>query len=249
MGKIAKYPNKAGIYKLTSLSGKIYIGKSVNIRRRLHDHRNSKNGSYLKRAINKHGWDSFKIEILEIVENFDKLKDNYDLLKRESYYIEIFNSTDRNNGYNICKHSTDRTGIKCSDETKLKMSKARKGIPLSEEHKKNLRQAHLGKTLSKECRENMSKARMGKSLSQKQRDNLRMSRLGKTPSEDTKIKMSISQTGNKHSSATREKMRNSALGKSKSEEHKAKIKESLLRRNFLIKTQIKDLTLIDDVSE
>jgi group I intron endonuclease len=78
--------NKAGVYKLECINnGKVYIGKTINFSRRLRDHKNSKRKDRLQNAIRKHGWDSFSIEILEIVENFDKLEDNDHLLMREAY--------------------------------------------------------------------------------------------------------------------------------------------------------------------
>lgn len=48
MGKHIIYPKAAGIYKLTcDNNGKIYIGKSINIRKRLESHKNCKNISAL----------------------------------------------------------------------------------------------------------------------------------------------------------------------------------------------------------
>lgn len=233
MGKVAKYTDKAGIYKLISPSNKIYVGKSVNIRRRLHDHRNAKSGSYLKRAIDKYGWDSFTIEIVEIFENFNKLIDNASLLEREAFYINLYDSTDKNKGYNLCKHSTDRTGFKCSDEARKNMSLARKGIPLSEKHKESLRQAHLGKTLSKETREKMSEVRKGKKYVRKNE-----TPIVKPPlSIETKEKIRMSRIGKKHSDKSREKMSRAKKGKPKSDQHKENISKALLKRNSEMKKQ------------
>ena len=98
MGNPSIYPNKVGIYKLTcDNNGKIYIGKSVNIKQRLNNHKHSWKSSkkrwYLQNAIIKHGGESFNVEILEIVENFNKLKDNDILLEREEYYINVYDTT------------------------------------------------------------------------------------------------------------------------------------------------------------
>lgn len=78
------YPDNAGVYKLTSkINNKIYIGKSVNLRKRMLEYSNYENllkgRYYIQNAIIKHGWDSFTVEVLEIFENFDKMKDNTNL--------------------------------------------------------------------------------------------------------------------------------------------------------------------------
>lgn len=132
MGERIIYPKAAGIYKLTcNINGKIYIGKSINIRKRIESHKNCKKhvstGYYFRNAVVKHGWDSFTVEILEIVENFDKFKDNHALLELESYYIKLYNSTESGVGYNIQQSSKDGTG--------------NKKAPITEEHRANLRKA------------------------------------------------------------------------------------------------------------
>lgn len=89
MSDLIGYPKKAGIYKLTCVNGKVYIGKSVNIFNRLRQHKNPKVKYHLQNAILKYGWDSFTVEILEVYDKFDKEKDNKFLLERESFYIEL----------------------------------------------------------------------------------------------------------------------------------------------------------------
>jgi group I intron endonuclease len=189
MGRHSKYTDKAGIYKLTcNVNNKIYIGKSINIRRRFNRHKDSlrikhRKRSYFEDAIKKYGWESFKVEILEIVENFDKLKDNHNLLERESYYINMFDATNPNKGYNICKVSTDRTGIPCSEETKEKLRHANLGKKCSEETKRKMRESALN--LSDEKR----KRQTGKHLSEETKQKLREINLGKTLSEEHKEKI------------------------------------------------------------
>ena len=188
MEDITEIPNKAGIYKLTCKSGKIYIGKANNLRNRINQHKNPKVKYHLQNAILKYGWESFTVDILEV---FDDSKDNDFLLERESYYIEYYDSTNREKGYNICKYSNDTTGRKLSDETKEKMRRAKLGKPLSDEHKRKMR-----KPKSEETRKKMSIAQRGR-----------------TVSEETKSKQRESQKGNKnhlgkpHSEESIEKMR------------------------------------------
>lgn len=76
------------IYKITSPSNKIYIGKTYDLRKRINSHKCSarKNKNLiLYNSIRKHGWDTHVLEVLENVE------DNL-LNERETYWIKEFNS-------------------------------------------------------------------------------------------------------------------------------------------------------------
>ena len=210
-----EYPKEAGVYKFTRIdNGKMYIGKSVNLRDRLNDHKNLKIGScYFEHALIKHGWSAFSVEILYVFENFDKTKDNDALLNIETDYIDLFDSTNREKGYNICRSSNDGTGI-----------------PLSEEHKEKIRQSSLGRTFSDETRKKLSKSKLGKTLSEETKSKMSKSKIGKPSprlgellSKETKDKISKSRSGQpsnrlgvKLSEETKEKMRQAKKNKSKS---------------------------------
>lgn len=211
-------PNKAGIYKLTCSNGKIYIGKSVNIRHRISQHKISKDNTYLQNAIRKHGWDEFSIEVLEIIENFDKQKDNNILLEKESYYIKLLDSTNRDKGYNICEYSNDTTGKVVSEESRQKMRLAKLGNKInvgkthSKEAKEKMRLAKLGKSniacvgksLSEETKLKISKSKSGKSLSKTHKDNISNANKGRVVSEETKEKIRLNNIG-KHSNPRKKK--------------------------------------------
>lgn len=208
-----RHPKEAGIYKITCIeNSKVYIGKAVNIRQRIYSHKSSKHKYYFQRAILKHGWENFKVEILEIFANFDKLKDNGALLEREAYYIELFDSTNIKKGYNICKYSTDLTGRK-----------------LTKEHKEKLRQSRLGKKHSEE-----TKNKLRKPMSEETKTKIKNIKLGvkrnKPFSEETRDKMRQNNLGKKHSEETREKISKSNSGKPKTTEHKNNIKLGWLKR-------------------
>jgi|694.fasta_scaffold00065_44 group I intron endonuclease len=185
-GRYSKYPNKAGIYKFKCIiNDKIYIGKSINIRDRINSHRytlsetNKRKKGYFESAIKKYGWDSFEFEILEIVEDFDKHKDNDDLLKREAYYIKLFDSTDPNKGYNLCKYSSDRTGVPCSEESKEKLRQANLGKKHSEETKLKMKESSAKLTKDKQKRQS------GRPLPEETKRKLSKINKGKTPSKNT----------------------------------------------------------------
>ena len=93
-----------GIYKITNLiNGKIYIGQSNNIERRLKEHRYKTENSDIPvdRAIGKYGEKNFTFAVLEetTTEQLDA---------RETYWIKYYNSCD--NGYN-CSLGGDNQSV------------------------------------------------------------------------------------------------------------------------------------------
>ncbi len=242
------YPNKAGIYKFTCINnGKIYIGKSVSIYHRMANHKCiSKKPSgkcYFENALIKHGWDSFTVEVLEIFENFDKtkLEDRLMILDVETSYMDLFDSRNKNKGYNICKYSNDNTGVPLTEEHKEKIRVANVGKFRSEETKKRMSVSRMGRVFSDETKDKIRQSKVGKTFSDEHKEKIRKSNLGKTKSEkqlekmrnrrhsdETKEKMSRSQLGRKHEESTKEKIRQAKLGKPMkpfSEEHKANMRK------------------------
>ena len=90
----------SGIYKITNkVNGKCYIGQSINIKKRLSQHksqtyRNIHINKILYQAIKKYGIENFTFDIIEKCET-NSLDD------REKYWIEYYDSY--NNGYNGAK--------------------------------------------------------------------------------------------------------------------------------------------------
>lgn len=83
-----------GIYKINYDNGKIYIGQALSIWSRANEH-NSKNIQVCDKALKLH---SATIEILEIVSDILQLDEI------EDKWINYYNATDRNIGYNILKN-------------------------------------------------------------------------------------------------------------------------------------------------
>ena len=125
----------SGIYKIENLiDGKIYIGQTVNYRRRRKSHlsslkRNNHHNEHLQRAFNKYGEESFGVELLE-----ECSADNLDEV--EIKYIRDLEACDNSKGYNLMFGG--QTYRKFTKETRMKMSKSRKGIKFSDEHRKNI---------------------------------------------------------------------------------------------------------------
>lgn len=126
------------IYKLTNiLNNKIYIGLttetiSERCRKRIAEakYKESRN-SYILNAIRKHGSEVFKVEQLDTANTLEELQ------QKEIFYIQQYNSTDRNIGYNLTKGGEGNLGLKMSDETKEKIRQKRLGDKWSDERKKN----------------------------------------------------------------------------------------------------------------
>lgn len=94
-----------GIYAITHVdSGKMYIGKSIDIKRRFKEHRTtltckyrSATNRHLWNAVQKHGLASFKFHILQKFKEVDE-----DLIgEAELTWIDIFETCDRRHGYNL----------------------------------------------------------------------------------------------------------------------------------------------------
>jgi group I intron endonuclease len=241
------YPTVAGIYKLTCRdTGKIYVGKAINLFKRLKRHKNNENKligkCYFENVIKKYGWASFDVEILETFDNFDMKNDNLKILEKEANYIKLFDSTNPNIGYNLCKYSNDRTGVLCSAETKLKISQANKGKPKSREAIEKMRQSKLGKSNgphTEETKERMRRAKLGKQrapFTEEAIENMIRGQAKRAPmSEETKNKISLSSKGKPKSREAVEKMRQTKIGSVASAETKEKM--SLARRG-----KLRDLT-------
>lgn len=124
----------AGIYCLKNeVNGKVYVGLSVDLARRLREHYNlsqSDKSNYLYNAIRKYGVDNFSVSILEITEDVNSL------LNLEAKWIQELDSCNKDKGYNV-RIETGET-YKHSEETKLKISEARQGYVMPDVHKAKL---------------------------------------------------------------------------------------------------------------
>ena len=88
------------IYKHTFPNDKVYIGQCLGETIKNAIYRWGKNGNNYKgqlvyRAIQKYGWDNIQHEILEVVETQKEANE------KEIYYISLYNSTNKANGYNV----------------------------------------------------------------------------------------------------------------------------------------------------
>lgn len=119
---------KCGIYCIrNTVNSKVYIGKAKDIYVRMRNHiynlrKQSKDENrHLINAWFKYGEDAFEYFILEELE-FDE--DNLKL--RELYWMDIYSSTTRDNGYNLRKDSSTKMIV--HEETRKLMSENHSGV-------------------------------------------------------------------------------------------------------------------------
>ena len=147
----------SGIYRLRNrVNGKVYIGSANNLKYRKRQHfknlRENKGSpnKKLQRAFNKYGEDSFVFEIIEYVEDKNKL------IEREQYCFDTYLFAKKDYklfdklSYNVDPTAGSRLGFKTSDETKKLLSKVNKGKVITEEQRQKISETLKGRKHSKE---------------------------------------------------------------------------------------------------
>lgn len=146
---------QCGIYEIFNIiNGKSYIGQSTNITQRLSKHKtelkhNKHQNLHLQNAWNKYGEYNFIFNVIEYCD-IDELDDI------EKYYINVWNLTNNQYGYNI--ETGGHCNKKLSQNTKQKIRDAKKGCVPWNKGKTNI--------YSKKTLKTMSDAKKGKSLSE-----------------------------------------------------------------------------------
>jgi group I intron endonuclease len=174
-----------GIYKITSPSKKIYIGQSIDIKKRWLKHKTSVVKSKLYNSFLKYGVEN---HIFEVIEECSIQSLN----ERERYYQDLFNvleiglnlkltntfdksgllsqdtkdkiSKRKRSVEEIEKSKLSRTGLKRTEEQKMKIKLSRNYHILTENHKAKIGISNKGIYPTKEARLKMSKAKTKRSL-------------------------------------------------------------------------------------
>lgn len=120
-----------GIYAIRNkIDGKMYIGKSSNMEKRIKNHirllkaseRNEKQTNrFLWNAVKLHGIDNFEFMFLESFEVID----DTGLADCEIKWMDYYNSCNRNYGYNLRRDSSTKTEV--HSDTRLLISELNKG--------------------------------------------------------------------------------------------------------------------------
>lgn len=133
-----------GIYKITSPSGRIYIGQSRNTSQRAYGYKklNCKGQTKLCNSINKYGWEAHTFEVIEECE-FE------DLNRRERYWQDFYDVLNKEKGLNCLLQNCDLQLRVFSAESRKKLSEAMSGekhrqwgIPIGEYQKSKIKEAN-----------------------------------------------------------------------------------------------------------
>ena len=152
--------NTGLIYRITSPSGKSYIGQTTqDFDERMKQHQNLKGCNAIHNAIKKYGFHNMEVSILA------RNMTEYQLNKEEINLIKIYNTLSPH-GYNL---TTGGEGGSPSDETRAKMSAINSARGDNHSSKRlevraKMSAAQLGKSNTKQHRRNISIAKKGKKI-------------------------------------------------------------------------------------
>jgi group I intron endonuclease len=161
------------IYMITSPTGRIYVGSTIDIDYRFSQYKRlqCKNQIKLYNSLIKHGFEKHNFEVI-----WAGLLKN--MLKYEALIGFGFDVLESHNlNLQLPKLNDDYKSV--SNETRQKIGNANRGRILSNEHKEILRKANLG-----------SKRNLGRTRSSVSKLKMRNNNLGKILSEETKQKQS-----------------------------------------------------------
>lgn len=134
--------NKAGIYKITSPKGKIYIGQSIDLSKRFKQYRkyNNKSQTKLYNSIKKYGFSNHIFEIIEYcnIENLNSRERYWQLyynsIDKDNLNCKLTNENDSNGKFSIdtCKRMAESSGHTLNEYYELfelvKLGKSKKEI-------------------------------------------------------------------------------------------------------------------------
>ena len=208
MGTEYKY---SGIYIITNtINDKVYVGQAQDLYIRTKHHISDERNPLLKKAFKKYGLDKFTINVLEKCE-IEKLDD------REQYWMDYYEVTNMDKGYNICPIAGSTRGVKKSqeerkqmserasqrigdlnpfygkhhsDDAKEKIRQKKIGQVVSDETKRKISQRHTGEKFSEERKMAISKALKGKDKTKEHGKHISESKIGSTLSEEHKVSIS-----------------------------------------------------------
>jgi group I intron endonuclease len=208
-----------GIYCImNTTNGKRYVGSSKNIKRRLDKYhisllnKRTHWNHHLQSAWDVNGAESFDFSVLEEVAN------ESDLMTREQYWMDFYNSYNREYGYNLAPRA-DRTIISEETREKMRVNGIKRGRPTpigythSDEIRRKISEGYSrgsGIEFTPEHRHNIGNHRRGKTYEDI---------FGKEKADELKEAQSNRATGKayclgmKHSEETKRKMSESNIGK------------------------------------
>lgn len=129
------------VYKIIFPNGKVYFGitkRGLAYRRYEHESKARREaGHYVHAAIRKYG-DAVKWEVVEELSSYEQAKD------RETYWIELSKSDQKEFGYNLTKGGDGTVGCRPSEETRKRLSEAHKGYKAPQSQRLNMSRGMTG---------------------------------------------------------------------------------------------------------
>lgn len=143
---------KSGIYLITNtVNNKVYVGSTTDFKARWRCHRsmldrNCHFSKHLQLSWNKYGSNNFTFTVLEYMDT--SIYSEQEILDKETFYIDKYDSTNKEFGYNSKKIAETSIGIKWNEESRKKFSEYRKNHIVKEavEALKEYSKTRIGKT-------------------------------------------------------------------------------------------------------
>lgn len=173
--------NDGGIYVISCVNGKVYIGQAKNFRQRIRTHLNCLRGGTSKNppmqaAWNKYGEDGFTFQVLETV-----AVDRVQLCEAENKWMATYRDL-AVVLFNVCLIAESPLGKKLSDQQRQRISEYTRGRKLSEEHRRRIGESKIGnqimrgRKLTDEWKQNIGKNSHFRHLTPEQQRRKGMSR-------------------------------------------------------------------------
>lgn len=134
---------QSGVYKITSPSGKIYIGQSLNVARRMIEHKYNSKSKNLKlyNSFREYGIKNHIVEIIFLS------KDKEEMNKMESFYIKKFDTVENGlNHIDILNNIGSFSGKKHTEENVLKIKERMNGYKPTNAIEKRMKKVFCGFT-------------------------------------------------------------------------------------------------------
>jgi group I intron endonuclease len=216
-----------GIYKITSPTGKIYIGQSVDINRRKTEYKSGCHRGKLYNSFNKHGFENHTFETLE--------ECTLELLNERERHYQDFYDVLGPNGLNLVLTTTETSSGYLSNEVRQNMINGHKNKPLSEQLE---RRRKISETQQNRTEEEKTRLRKVNSNSLK-------NYYKTAPSEDIEFRNkrnSEAQKRKSYSEETIEKIRKKAVENKSDPEYIRKQKEGINKyfENLTLEQKLKN---------
>jgi group I intron endonuclease len=225
---------KGGIYFIISLvDNKRYVGRSIDIHRRLNEHKRELNknihdNKHLQNAWSKYGASNFVFVPFLFCDVTASIIE-------EQRQLDFYNSQESRLLFNISKSSMagpseiehrssisegGRKRAPITEETRAKLKAARARKVFSEEERAKISAASKGRKHTEETRKKLSDKAKGRKLSEEHKKKISEAGKGRVPSEETIKKIAQKNTGKKRTDEARKKMSDAHKGKPVSENAK-----------------------------